>query len=132
MSITVSACDEYAGHSLTELVQLFDSAYVSFYKGLGGVTGAMLLASHATIACAKIWLRRFGGNVYSLMPYAVSCQSGFRANRLSFPARLQHMQLVVGAVSAALATGGDELQGLVRFEPLVPVVSLIHVYIKVR
>lgn len=38
----------------------FDSIYVSFYKGLGGITGAMLLGTNDFISKARVWQRRFG------------------------------------------------------------------------
>jgi threonine aldolase len=55
---------------MTELYSLFDTVYVSFYKGLGAVTGAMLLGSTSYFQDhARIWLRRFGGNLFSHLPY---------------------------------------------------------------
>jgi len=68
----------YPDQSLQELVQIFDSVYISFYKGLGGMTGAMLLGSEDFCGQARIWLRRFGGNLYTLLPYAVSGWAGYQ------------------------------------------------------
>ena len=62
--------------SFPDLCSLFDSIYVSFYKGLGAVTGSMLLSSTSNIVEYRPWLRRFGGNLFSQMPIAVSCYSG--------------------------------------------------------
>lgn len=36
------------------------------------MTGAMLVGSDAFVAEARVWLRRFGGNVYTSLPYALS------------------------------------------------------------
>eukprot|EP00977_Amphora_coffeiformis_P023434 scaffold13356_cov147-Amphora_coffeaeformis.AAC.2 len=63
-----------------ELASLFDSVYLSFYKGLGGMSGAMVCGSTAFCDEARIWLRRFGGNLYTLLPYAASAYDGYQRN----------------------------------------------------
>ncbi len=60
------------GHSLADIAGLFDSVYVSFYKTIGALTGAMLLGTHDFCAEARVWLRRHGGNLYMLAPYVLS------------------------------------------------------------
>lgn len=55
----------------------FDSVYVSFYKGIGALTGAMLLGNADFIAESRIWLRRFGGNLFQLHPYVASAARRF-------------------------------------------------------
>ena len=40
------------------LAGLFDSVYVSFYKGLGGLAGAALASDADTVAEARVWQRR--------------------------------------------------------------------------
>jgi threonine aldolase len=54
--------------SPADLTSLFDTVYISFYKGLAGASGAMLLGSREFCDEARIWLRRFGGNLYTLLP----------------------------------------------------------------
>mmetsp|Transcript_18369 Transcript_18369/g.57457 ORF Transcript_18369/g.57457 Transcript_18369/m.57457 type:complete len:388 (+) Transcript_18369:149-1312(+) len=80
------------GLPLPELCRLFDSLYVSFYKGLGGVTGAMLLGSPTVTREAAVWRRRLGGNPFTVAPYALSCRAAFRAHRGSFDARWRRLQ----------------------------------------
>lgn len=63
-----------------EICSIFDSVYVSFYKGLGGLTGACLSGSKAFIETAKIWQRRHGGNLFTLSPYILSARLSFRKN----------------------------------------------------
>jgi hypothetical protein len=120
-------CNEAEGGlSIKEFCALFDSAYVSFYKGLGALTGAMLLGSKEFIGGARVWSRRFGGNLYCQLPYVISCRDGFRNTPLSaFSDRRNRLREVVAAVSAAL--GPD---ACVIFDPPVPEVSLIHVRLK--
>jgi threonine aldolase len=60
------------GRSLAEIADLFDSVYVSFYKTIGALTGAMLLGTNEFCAEARVWLRRHGGNLYALAPYVLS------------------------------------------------------------
>jgi hypothetical protein len=135
-----------------DLCGLFDSIYVSCYKGIGGMTGAVLLGTRTFIAETRVWLRRFGGNVFTLLPYAVSSYSCYRnyvkwnnmapseeessagANgtegALAVPYamvdRLHRMQSVV----ALLSTEEAGLRPYVRFDPPVPQMCLVHVYIR--
>ncbi len=66
----------YYERSLAEIAGLFDSVYVSFYKILGGISGAMLLGDRAFIDEATIWLRRHGGNLFALYPYVLAAEEG--------------------------------------------------------
>ena len=130
--------DAYDGHSLQQLTSLFDSVYVSFYKGLGGLSGAMLLGDAAFCDQARVWLRRFGGNLYTLLPYAVSAWAGFRENKDAFAARRQRMQQVAKLLTAAFCDPASPTAALhpasslplLRFDPPVPQVSLVHVYLR--
>jgi len=51
----------YYERSFAEIAALFDSVYVSLYKGLEGVRGAVLAADAQTIAEASVWRQRLGG-----------------------------------------------------------------------
>lgn len=62
----------YYGKSAAEICALFDSVYVSFYKGIGGIAGAILAGNAEFTAKSKIWKRRHGGDLVSLYPYIVS------------------------------------------------------------
>jgi len=62
----------YYGKSAAEICTLFDSVYVSFYKGLGGVAGAILAGDLEFTEESKPWKRRHGGDLISLYPYIVS------------------------------------------------------------
>lgn len=55
--------------NLSELAKPFHSIYISFYKGLGAISGAMLLGNREFCEEARVWLTRFGGNLYTKMPY---------------------------------------------------------------
>jgi len=64
----------------------FDSVYVSLYKGLGGLGGAMLAGSRAFVDKAREWFRRQGGNVYHRTPYVVAAAMQFEARLAAMPA----------------------------------------------
>jgi threonine aldolase len=78
-------CQPFYDKSLAEICSGFDSAYVSFYKGIGAMTGSMLLGPADFIKEARIWRRRHGGNLYTLHPYAVSSKVNFDKRRDRFP-----------------------------------------------
>jgi threonine aldolase len=63
---------------LSEIVGLVDSIYVSFYKGLGGLSGACVAAPEDLVGELRTWRRRMGGTLYRLTPYAVSALVGLR------------------------------------------------------
>jgi threonine aldolase len=63
---------------LAEIAALADSVYVSFYKGLGGLSGAAVVGDDAPMAELREWRQRMGGQVYRLTPYAVSGLVGLR------------------------------------------------------
>lgn len=64
------------GIALDELASLADSVYVSFYKGMGGLGGAVVAGSADFIASLGTWKDRFGGNLFTAFPYALSALAG--------------------------------------------------------
>jgi threonine aldolase len=68
----------YLEHSLAEVAALASSVYVSFYKVLGGLSGAALAGPEDVVAEVRRWQRRLGGNLFTLFPYAVSAREGLR------------------------------------------------------
>jgi threonine aldolase len=71
----------FYGRSLAEIAALFDSVYVSFYKGLGGIAGAALAGPKDFIDEARLWQHRQGGRLFQLYPYALAARAGL-AERL--------------------------------------------------
>ncbi|MNZ72188.1 L-threonine aldolase [compost metagenome] len=67
----------YYQKTAAEICELFDSVYVSFYKGIGGIAGAMLVGNETFTAESKIWKRRYGGDLISLYPYIISSEYYF-------------------------------------------------------
>jgi len=114
-------CGPYYARPYTEIASLFDTVYVSFYKGLGGVAGAMLLGSRALIDEARIWQRRQGGNLVSLYPYALSAEQ-------AFDDRLDRMAAYRDAAQRAAATLRGYPQVAVRWAP--PPTNTFHAMIR--
>ncbi|AMP03811.1 threonine aldolase family protein [Collimonas pratensis] len=77
------------GQPLASVAAGFDSAYVSLYKGLGGLGGAMLLGKRDFIGRAAEWMKRMGGNLYQRSPYVVAAAMQFDEKLARMPAYLQ-------------------------------------------
>lgn len=71
-------CRPFYEKSYLEMAALFDSVYLSFYKDLGGLCGAMLLGSTAFINAARVWQIRHGGRLYTMGPFWLSAQLGIK------------------------------------------------------
>jgi len=65
----------YYRKSLAEIASLFDSVYVSFYKGLGGITGCCVTGEQDLIDEVSVWRTRHGGRLFGMWPYAASALS---------------------------------------------------------
>ncbi len=64
-----------------EVASLFDSVYLSLYKGLGGVAGCVLAGEEQLVAEAREWRHRHGGTLFGLWPYAAAGLRGAAAAR---------------------------------------------------
>ncbi len=106
---------------LSEIAGLFDTVYVSFYKGLGGVTGSLLLGEEDVIGEARLWRHRHGGTLYNLWPYAASALAGLRLRLPRMPAYLGRAR----AIAAALAP----IEG-VDVVPNPPQTPMMHVHLR--
>lgn len=82
-------CPAAYDKSLAEIAALFDSVYLSFYKDLGGIAGAMLVGSADFISRARVWQRRAGGTLYALYPYVVAAREGLAQHLPQMPVRRQ-------------------------------------------
>jgi threonine aldolase len=63
---------------LPEITALFDSVYVSFYKGLRAMAGAAVVCDEGVAAELRAWRQRMGGTLFSMTPYALSALVGLR------------------------------------------------------
>ncbi|PGS56540.1 low specificity L-threonine aldolase [Bacillus sp. AFS041924] len=109
----------YYKKTATEVCSLFDSVYMSFYKGIGGIAGAILAGDANFINESKIWKRRHGGDLISLYPYIISADYNFnqRANRME--------QYYKNAVELAELFNSCYV---IHTVPTVPVSNMFHVH----
>ncbi len=68
----------YLQHSLADVAALADSVYVSFYKGLGGLAGAVVAGPVDQVDEARQWRQRLGGTLVTMLPFAASALEGVR------------------------------------------------------
>lgn len=87
---------------LAEVAALFDTVYVSFYKGLEALAGAALAGPEDVVEEARRWRKRMGGTLFHLTPYAVSALTGLR-DRLP---RMPEYVLWARALAAELTRRG--------------------------
>ncbi|MEO8625556.1 MAG: beta-eliminating lyase-related protein [Candidatus Limnocylindrales bacterium] len=85
---------------VAQIASLFDSVYVSFYKGLGGTAGSMLLGEEDFIAEAREWRHRHGGTIFNLWPYAASALAGLRLRLPRMKSYVAHAREIASALSA--------------------------------
>ncbi len=71
-------CRPFFDRDYLEIASLFDSLYVSFYKDLGGLCGAMLLGPEDFIQEARLWQIRHGGRLFTQAPFIVSARLGMQ------------------------------------------------------
>ncbi len=66
------------GRPPAEVAGLFDTTYVSFYKGIGALAGCCLAGPDDVVAEVREWRRRMGGTLFGLWPGAASALSCLR------------------------------------------------------
>ncbi|WP_239616535.1 threonine aldolase family protein [Cohnella mopanensis] len=109
----------YYDKTAAEVCGLFDSVYVSFYKGIGGIAGAVLAGEESFTSLSKVWKRRHGGDLISLYPYILSSDFYFEQR---IPKMAQYYR-----ESVELAALFNECQGI-STKPLQPVSNMFHVH----
>jgi len=67
-----------AGKRLSDVASLFDTVYVSFYKGLGGIAGSCVAGDADVVAELSTWRTRHGGRIFAMWPYAASALTVLR------------------------------------------------------
>ena len=114
-------CQPFYGRAYAEIAALFDTVYVSFYKTLGGIAGAILAGPPDAIDEARVWQHRHGGTVVQLFPYVLAAQHGLAA-------RLERMTAYCDKAAEIAATLRTIPQITVVPDP--PVTNMMHVFIR--
>lgn len=66
----------YYDRPSAEIAALFDTVYVSLYKGLMGISGSILAGETDVIEHATVWRARLGGDVSRNWPMALTAERG--------------------------------------------------------
>ena len=114
-------CAPFYERSYAEIAGLFDSVYVSFYKGIGGIAGSALAGPAEFIATARVWQRRHGGNLIQLYPFVLSARTNLRRRIAKFTSYYERAQ-AVGRVLSAI--------GGISIKPDPPQTNMMHVYLQ--
>ncbi len=109
------------GRAPGEVAALFDTVYVSFYKGVGALPGCCVAGSADVIAEVREWRRRMGGTLFGLWPAAASARTCLAVRLPRMRAYREHAV----AIAAALA----DLEG-VQVVPDPPQVPMMHVLLR--
>jgi threonine aldolase len=88
------------GRELAEIAGLFDTVYVSMYKMLGGIAGAVLSGPADVITEAKSWRHRHGGTLVTMAPMVLSARKGLRETLPRIPAYLERAREVAAELAA--------------------------------
>ena len=105
------------GRPLSEIAALFDTVYVSFYKGIGALAGCCVVGPADILAEVREWRHRMGGTLFGLWPNAASALSCLRRRLPLMPEYLSHAREIAA-----------ELRGMagVQVVPDPPQVSMMH------
>ncbi|MEO3854151.1 beta-eliminating lyase-related protein [Acrocarpospora sp. B8E8] len=110
----------YYQRPFDEIAALFDTVYVSLYKSLQGVRGAVLAADTATVDAAQVWRQRLGGGIRDAWPLALAALVGLDAFAPRMPAYREHAIAIAAAVNA---------DGAARAHPNPPQTPLFHIHL---
>ncbi len=97
----------FLGHSFPEITSLFDSVYVSFYKGLRATAGAAVACDEDVAAELRSWRQRMGGTLFGMTPYALSALIGLR----------DELPLMADCVAWAGSLAGELVERGLRVQP---------------
>lgn len=86
------------GRPHAEIAALFDTVYVSFYKGIGALSGCCVAGEPDVADELREWRRRLGGTLYGLWPLAASALALLPERVPEMPARLAHARAIADAL----------------------------------
>jgi threonine aldolase len=85
--------------SPAEIAALFDTVYVSFYKGIGALPGCCVAGSEQDVAQVREWRGRLGGTLFAMWPAASSALGLLDGAVAQMPARLRHARAIAHALT---------------------------------
>ncbi|MGY5132533.1 threonine aldolase family protein [Streptomyces nigrescens] len=99
-------CGPHFGRTLPEIAALADSVYVSYYKSLGGISGAALAGTEEFIEEARAWRHRYGGQLFQQWPAALAALAGLDRELPRLPEYVAHAKAVARSLDEGLAEAG--------------------------
>jgi threonine aldolase len=112
----------YYRRPFAEIAGLFDTAYVSLYKSIQGVRGAVLAADAGTIGAAEVWRQRLGGGIRDAWPLALIALAGLDDLLPRMTAFRDHAIAIAAAITA---------DGVARVVPDPPQTPIFHIHLPV-
>lgn len=115
-----------------EVAALFDTVYVSFYKGIGALAGCCVAGPEEIMAQVREWRERMGGMLFGLWPNAASALTCLASRLPKMADYLEHARQIAAALAAVpgvrvlpeppqtpmmhllLSTGADEFRAAAR------------------
>ncbi|MCP9957940.1 threonine aldolase family protein [Streptomyces sudanensis] len=94
------------GRDLPEIAGLADSVYVSFYKSLGGLSGAALVGPESFAEEARAWRHRYGGGVFQQHPAALAALLGLERELPRLPSYAARARVVAAALREGFEAAG--------------------------
>jgi threonine aldolase len=86
------------GRPPKDIAALFDTTYVSFYKGIGALAGCCLAGPADVVGEVREWRGRMGGTLFGLWPGAASALSCLRRRLPLMPEYLDRARTIADAV----------------------------------
>jgi len=90
----------YYERTYAEIAALFDTLYVSFYKGLGGIAGSALAGPADLISEARYFQHRLGGRLNKQFPMLIDALRGLETRLPLMPAFHQKATELAAAIAA--------------------------------
>lgn len=87
------------GRTPAEIAALFDTVYVSFYKGLGAIAGCCVAGPTDVVAEVSDWRTRHGGRLFEMWPYAASALTSLRSRLPLMPKYYEHALAIADAIA---------------------------------
>ncbi len=103
-----------------EVAALFDTVYVSFYKGIGALPGCCVAGPEGIMADVREWRQRMGGMLFGLWPSAASALYCLHQRLPRFGGYLERARMIAAALR--------DVAG-VRVVPDPPQTSMMHLLI---
>ncbi|MFJ8814499.1 threonine aldolase family protein [Amycolatopsis thermoflava] len=110
----------FYGKEFAEIAGLFDSVYVSLYKGLQGVRGAVLAGDEALVSEVAVWRRRLGGAIPDAWPLALAALDGLHSVLPRMPEFHAHARSLAAAINQ---------DGVAYAHPDPPQAGMFHVHL---